>query len=228
MNIGKKEEISGVVVGIMTNNRDPVGIGRVKVRFPWRDESKESGWTRAVTLMAGKGRGTYFLPEVGDEVLISFDHGDIHHPYVIGALWNGEDTPPEANTDGKNNIRMIKSRSGHKIILNDTEGEEKLEIKTESGHSIVLDDTLGGEKIEIKDNKGNSIAIDSVLDKDGKPRYVLLGEGTVPIKKMLDMLVKGRYDGYATLEWEKRWHPKILEPEIAFPQYVQKMHEWLG
>ena len=69
---------------------------------------------------------------------------------------------------------------------------------------------------------------DSVLDKDGKPRYVLLGEGTVPIKKMLDMLVKGGYDGHATLEWEKRWHPEILEPEIAFPQYVQKMHEWLG
>ncbi|MDH5795026.1 MAG: phage tail protein, partial [Candidatus Bathyarchaeota archaeon] len=63
---------------------------------------------------------------------------------------------------GNNNIRMIKSRSGHKIVLNDTEGEEKLGIKTESGHSIVLDDTLGGEKIEIKDNKGNSIAIDSV------------------------------------------------------------------
>lgn len=69
---------------------------------------------------------------------------------------------------------------------------------------------------------------DSVLGKDGKPQYVLLGEGTVPIKKMLDMLVEGGYHGYATLEWEKRWHPTLAEPEIAFPQYVQKMREWLG
>jgi sugar phosphate isomerase/epimerase len=69
---------------------------------------------------------------------------------------------------------------------------------------------------------------DSVLGADGKPQYVLLGEGTVPIKKMLDMLVEGGYDGYATLEWEKRWHPELLKPEITFPQYLKKMREWLG
>jgi sugar phosphate isomerase/epimerase len=68
---------------------------------------------------------------------------------------------------------------------------------------------------------------DSVLDKDGKPRYVLLGEGTVPIKRMLEMLVQGGYGGYATLEWEKRWIPELAEPEIVFPQYVQKMREWI-
>jgi sugar phosphate isomerase/epimerase len=69
---------------------------------------------------------------------------------------------------------------------------------------------------------------DSVLDKEGKPRYVLLGEGNVPIKRMLEMLVQGGYDGYATLEWEKRWIPELVEPEIVFPQYVQKMREWIG
>ncbi len=69
---------------------------------------------------------------------------------------------------------------------------------------------------------------DSVLDEDGKPRYVLLGEGTVPVKKMLEMLVKGGYEGYATLEWEKRWIPELAEPETVFPQYAQKMREWMG
>jgi sugar phosphate isomerase/epimerase len=69
---------------------------------------------------------------------------------------------------------------------------------------------------------------DSVLDKDGKPRYVLLGEGTVPIKRMLEMLVQGGYSGYATLEWEKRWLPELAEPEDIFPQYAQKMREWMG
>ncbi len=68
---------------------------------------------------------------------------------------------------------------------------------------------------------------DSVLDDKGQPRFVLLGKGDVPLKRMLDMLTQGGYNGYATLEWEKRWHPEILEPEVVFPQYIQKMHEWL-
>jgi uncharacterized protein involved in type VI secretion and phage assembly len=152
----------GVVIGIVTNNKDPDLLGRVKLKFPWRDSSDESNWARVATLMAGDDRGTFFLPEVGDEVLVSFDHGDITQPYVIGALWNGKDKPPEKNADGKNNVRMIKSRSGHKIILNDEQGSEKVEVKTKSGHQIILDDSGGNEKIEIKDKTGsNSILIDS-------------------------------------------------------------------
>jgi len=69
---------------------------------------------------------------------------------------------------------------------------------------------------------------DSIIDSNEKIRYVLLGEGDVPIKRMLELLIEGGYKGYATLEWEKRWHPDLLEPEIVFPHYVQKMREWLG
>ena len=68
---------------------------------------------------------------------------------------------------------------------------------------------------------------DSVPTADGH-QYVLLGEGDVPLQEMLDLLIAGGYDGYAILEWEKRWHPTLQEPEIAFPQYVSKMHEWVG
>lgn len=68
---------------------------------------------------------------------------------------------------------------------------------------------------------------DSVVE-DGKIKYVLLGEGDVPIRKMLEMLVKGGYRGYAICEWEKRWDPELLEPEIVLPQYTQKMCEWLS
>ena len=151
-----------VVIGIVTNNQDPNLLGRVKLKFPWRNSIDESSWARVATLMAGDNRGTVFLPEVGDEVLVSFDHGDITQPYVIGALWNGKDKPPEKNADGKNNVRMIKSRSGHKIILNDERGSEKVEICTSSGHQITLDDSTGCEKIEIRDKTGsNSILIDS-------------------------------------------------------------------
>lgn len=159
------ERISGVVIGIVTNNKDPEGMGRVKVKLPWRDDNDESHWARVATLMAGKDRGSFFLPEVEDEVLIAFDHGDVNHPYVLGSLWNGADKPPQTNSDGKNNIRKIKSRSGHEIVFDDNNEQktEKLEMHTKAGHKILLDDSAGKEKIEIKDKTGNnSILIDSV------------------------------------------------------------------
>lgn len=161
----KARQINGVVVGIVTNNKDTEGMGRIKVTFPTLSDNSESFWARISTLMAGKDRGSYFLPDVDDEVLVAFGHGDIHKPYIIGALWNGVDTPPETNNDGKNNIRKITSRSGHEIIFNDDNEQmkEKLEIHTKKGHSIILDDSSGAEKIIITDKtESNLIEIDSV------------------------------------------------------------------
>jgi uncharacterized protein involved in type VI secretion and phage assembly len=132
--------IYGVVVGIVTNNQDPDGFGRVKVKFPWLSDLNESSWARIAAPMAGKQRGIYFLPEVEDEVLVIFEHGDVRSPYVIGGLWNGVDAPPVTNDDGKNNVRMIQSRSGHVVKLNDEDGKETIEIidKTKK-NSIVID-----------------------------------------------------------------------------------------
>jgi len=158
-------KVLGVVAGIVTDNQDPDGLGRVKVKFPWLSDNNETDWARISTLMAGGERGSFFLPEVEDEVLVAFEHGNINRPYVIGALWNAVDKPPETNSDGKNNIRKIRSRSGHEIIFDDnkSDGQEKVEIHTKAGHKIVLDDSVGQEKIEIVDKTGsNSIVIDSV------------------------------------------------------------------
>lgn len=169
--------IAGVVVGIVTNNQDPDGNGRVKVNFPWRGEEGESYWARVASLMAGNERGIVFYPEVDDEVLVTFEQGDINHPYIIGALWNGTDRPPETNSDGNNNIRKIKSRSGHEIIFNDDSqgGQEKIEIHTNSGHQIVLDDSTGQENIEIVDKTGNNkIIIDSVQNSINMESAMLL------------------------------------------------------
>jgi len=102
----------GVVMGIVTNNQDPSNMARVRVKFPWLSDDNESWWARLATPMAGAGRGSYFLPEVNDEVLIAFEHGDVRFPYVLGGLWNGQDAPPANNSDGQNNIRVIHSRSG--------------------------------------------------------------------------------------------------------------------
>lgn len=139
----------GVVVGIVTNNQDPDNMARVRVKFPWLSDDDESWWARMAVPMGGSGRGTYFLPEVDDEVLVAFEHGDVRSPYVVGALWNGKDAPPTNNSDGKNNIRLIHSRSGHLVRLDDTDGDEKIEVI----------DKTGGNKITIK-SSDNSMSLE--------------------------------------------------------------------
>ena len=176
-------QIPGVVVGIVTDNKDPEKLGRVKINFPWRGDETQSNWARVATFMAGKERGSFFLPEVHDEVLVAFDRGEVNHPYVIGSLWNGEDKPPETNEDGKNNIRKITSRSGHEIIFSDdSEGKkESLEIHTNAGHKILLDDASGGEKVEISSQAGHKIVLDDasggekieIIDKAGSNKMVI-------------------------------------------------------
>jgi len=145
-------KINGVVIGIVTNNKDPEGLGRIKVKFPWLSDEDESNWARVASLMAGKERGIFILPEIDDEVLIVFEHGDINMPYVIGSLWNGKDVPPETNSNGKNNIRMIKSRSGHVIRIDDTDGNEKIEIVDKTEKNMITIDTKEN-KISIMSDK---------------------------------------------------------------------------
>lgn len=138
--------LHGVFVGIVTNNQDPDNLGRVKVRIPALSDTEESDWAPMAAPMAGNQRGVYFLPEVDDAVLVAFAHGEPRFPYVLGALWNGKDAPPVTNSDGKNNVRIIQSRSGHAVKLNDEDGKETIEIIDRSGkNSIVIstkDNTL--------------------------------------------------------------------------------------
>lgn len=187
----------GLTVAIVTNNRDPKKLGRVKVRFPWLSDRDESAWARVVTPMAGKERGIYFLPEVDDEVLVAFEHGRVEFPYVLGALWNGKDTPP-VQGDSRNNIRQIKSRSGHVIRLDDTNGQEKIEVidKSEenkiiietSGNKITIaaqgdiaiqstggNLTLSGNNVEIKANATLKVSAKSRLELSGKAEVKLQG-----------------------------------------------------
>ena len=153
----------GVSVGIVKENQDPDKLGRVQIEFPYWENQGVSEWARIASPMAGAERGLYFLPEIGDEALVAFENGKFDCPYVIGCLWNGEDAPPEANDDGKNNIRKIRSRSGHEIIFDDDdEGKaEKLVIKSNAGHCITLDDASGGERVSISDKSGNAITLDA-------------------------------------------------------------------
>jgi uncharacterized protein involved in type VI secretion and phage assembly len=154
--------ITGVAVAIVTDNEDPEGMGRVRITFPFRDTDDESSWARVATEMAGSGFGTWFLPEVGEEVLVAFEDGNIRYPFVIGSLYNGQRPPPQDNSSGSNDVREIRSRSGHVLDFDDSSASGKVEIETSAGHTITLDDTTGSEKITIEDESGdNTIEMNS-------------------------------------------------------------------
>jgi phage protein D len=86
---------SGVVIGTVTQTEDPQSLGRVRVSYPALGDETESGWARIVSPAAGDRRGLLMMPLVGDEVLVAFEHGDVHKPYVIGSLWNGKGKPSD-------------------------------------------------------------------------------------------------------------------------------------
>ncbi|MDS4077237.1 MAG: phage baseplate assembly protein V [Candidatus Accumulibacter sp.] len=151
----------GVYPALVTDVQDPDGQGRVQLRLPFvasADSGAALGWARLATLMAGGDRGTWFIPEVGDEVLVAFTAGDPRWPVVIGALWNGVDAPPET-MDSSNNLRSVTSRSGHKLTFDDTAGAEKVVVETQGGHTLTLDDATGGT-VTLEHSNGAKIKID--------------------------------------------------------------------
>jgi phage protein D/phage baseplate assembly protein gpV len=182
---------AAVAVATVTNNRDDKNQGRVKVKFPWLNDI-ESDWARLAAPGAGGTRGMYWMPEVGDEVLVAFEHGDVNKAYVIGGLWNGQDAPPkDINTvvgeSGTVNQRIIQSRTGHVIVLDDTEAKQQVSIKTQAGHKVTLDDADGQEKITIIDKSGNnSISIDTTSSK-----ITITAQGDLELNALGDVKVSG-------------------------------------
>ena len=157
----------GVYPALVSDIKDPDGSGRVQVELPWCPGGDDPGykvWARIAMLMAGSARGTWFIPEVNDEVLVSFEGGDPRKPYVLGMLWNGQDKPPEQmDADGKNNIRSITSRGKVKITIDDTEEKEQLILQTPSGHIFTFHDDADKSYVELKDKDSNTVH----MDKDG-------------------------------------------------------------
>lgn len=164
------------VTALVTDNLDPDGQGRVKIKLPWaidQEGGEYEAWARLATLMTGNNRGTWFLPEIGDEVLVTFLEGDPDRPVVIGSLWNGQDAPP-TTADSDNNIKSIVSRQGIRITLDDRQDEERLTLETPAGQKILLKD--GPHAIEISDSSGNSIRLEpSGISIDASARITLTG-----------------------------------------------------
>jgi uncharacterized protein involved in type VI secretion and phage assembly len=151
----------GVYVGLVTDVQDPDGQGRVRVRLPWTTDPEGEAfeiWGRVATLMAGSDRGTWFIPELDDEVILAFEGGCPWSPIVVGAVWNGVDTPPES-MDDNNNIRSITSRSGIRVTFDDTDGGVQFTIETPGGQKVVCADTPA--TIDMTDSNGNQVTLDA-------------------------------------------------------------------
>ena len=183
-----------LLVGIVTNNNDPKKWGRVKVKLPTLTEAHESNWARVVGVGAGKNRGFDCLPEVNDEVLVGFEHGDIHRPYIIGGVWNGVDSPPELVTNNsvvrnKVRLRTIKTRTGHTFqFVEEDKAKSKagVYLKTAGGHQVNLNDSE--KKIEIKTKSGHKIIMD---DKNSTINIESTGNLNIEAKKDIDINAKG-------------------------------------
>jgi len=153
----------GVLPALVTDIKDPDNQGRVKVTLPWSPDAKGArydGWARLATMLGGNNRGSWFIPDVNDEVLIAFEHGDPRRPYVLGGLWNGRDAPPESMDGAGNNFKkVLRSRNGVKVTLDDQNGQEQLILETPGGQKTTLKDGPGS--IEIVDSNGNSVKLET-------------------------------------------------------------------
>ena len=203
--------VAGVVPALVTDVADPSNLGRVKVSFPWLSDSYNSDWVRMVQAGAGKQRGAVFLPEVGDEVLVGFDHGDWRLPYVIGSLYNGTDTPMLGNglTDGTSGAvkrRGIISKDGHALIFFDDPskdgvalmtGDHNLRISLNQGSTTIKVTSSGEVKIEgkgditITSDSGISVQAKQSLELKGQS-VSITGDGGVSISSNADVSVSGQ------------------------------------
>jgi uncharacterized protein involved in type VI secretion and phage assembly len=176
----------GVVIGVVCDLEDPLGLGRVRVEYPDLDEQR-SHWARLITPMAGPRRGAFFRPEVKDEVAVIFERGEIRNPLVLGGLWNQPDPPPP--DDGKpkeNNWRFVRSRSGHVLRFDDTNGKERVEVIDKDGSRKVVLDTAGRKvqviceagDIEVKAGGNGSVTVEAATISIKASRSLTIEAGT--------------------------------------------------
>jgi uncharacterized protein involved in type VI secretion and phage assembly len=155
---------NSVVVGIVTQNEDPEGLGRVRVKYPALGDGTEGWWARVATPSAGKDRGLMMLPVVGEEVVIAFEHDDVRHPYVLGSVWNGDGKPGHhlVKSDGSFGLRSDKAiamRAGGDMVL-ETSGDLKITSSKALDEKIEDDITIeSGKRVVIK--AGSEVVIEA-------------------------------------------------------------------
>src|SRR5207253_11377682 len=135
---------------------DPEKEGRVKVQFPWFGEDMGTEYGRACQLYAGNGYGALFVPEIGDEVLVAYIHGDMRMPVILGGLYNGKDKPPSYRQKTKDQ-KLIRTKAGHEVVFDDH--DKKVTLKSAAGLTLELDDNE--KKVTVKTASGQSVVLDA-------------------------------------------------------------------
>jgi phage protein D/phage baseplate assembly protein gpV len=209
---------SSLVVGIVTSRDDPDKLGRVKVKFPGLADDHESGWARIVSTGAGPKRGLQIIPDVKDEVLVGFEHGDVRRPLVLGGLWSAKHANPVHAANGKDGA-VWQTRSGHLMTMSDSSapGESYIRIGLKTGKTMLRmgedESSLEVEKDLTIDGKGKvtiratgDVLVEGMgITVKAKARLVLEGQSGVDIKSNGPVNVEGavasvKGKGTATLE----------------------------
>lgn len=182
----QNNKISGIITGIVKEIYDEKFPGMVKVEFFMGDgKLNVSDWIRVIVPYGGKDKGMYFLPDIGDEVAIAFENGDIEKPYLLGCLWSKVDKIPDKTVTKDNSIKKIKTKGGHEIIFDDTSEKSKLSIITPAKSEIVIDDEKSTISIMAKgDNGQDIIKIDSKKNEISikANKKIILDAGSSSIK----------------------------------------------
>lgn len=177
----------GVVTAIVTNTNDPNKWGRVKVKFPWMTEDAESDWARVIGQGGGPQAGYFVVPQVNDEVIVAFEHGDFSRPFVLGGVWNGKDAvPPDPASVGAGEMPLVRtwtSPTGHRITTWDQPSKSLVHIITKEGHKILLDDT--NKKIEITTQGGHKVIMD-----DNASKITIQSTGQMEVKSGSSMKIE--------------------------------------
>ena len=181
---GGADRINGVAVAIVSDNDDPEQAGRVRVSLPWLSADAVSDWARIAAPGAGKDSGVVWMPEVGDEVLVAFELGDLSRPIVVGGLWNGKDTIPfDYGSDldaGSVTYRGFKSRTGHKISFRESSSDSSIELVTQGGAvTITLDDMNKQIKIETEGKLTIDVKQDVEIKAGGSMKLEATGQMTI-------------------------------------------------
>ncbi len=153
----------------VTDNLDPKNLGRIKLKVPeLLGDDNETGWALPCLPYGGFNEsGFFFIPEINSNVWVEFEGGNLSYPIWTGTWW-GESSNKnisEAKVDPDNNVKVLKTRSGHKIEFSDKDHKEKISIKSSGKHEFLLNDADGDQKIQLKSTKGHSILIDDANEK---------------------------------------------------------------
>lgn len=149
----------GVYPAIVTDLVDDEALGRVEVRFPWLGQDGDRdvrAWATLCSPYADADQGLLALPEVGSQVVVAFEAGNLRRPYVIGAAWNGREALPHA-PEQANDIRLLRTRADSRLEFDDARGAAKVRVAMASGHEVTLDDAA--QEITVKHALGCTIRL---------------------------------------------------------------------